>query len=39
VVFVVDAMTDRDAENHWHSVEKTLPRMGETDTTEAVLKK
>jgi nicotinamidase-related amidase len=38
VVFVVDAMTDRDAENHRYSVEKTFPRMGETDTTEAVLK-
>jgi nicotinamidase-related amidase len=38
VVFVVDAMTDRDAENHRRSVEKTFPRMGETDTTEAVLK-
>jgi nicotinamidase-related amidase len=38
VVFVVDAMTDRDAENHRHSVERTFPRMGETDTTEAVLK-
>ena len=38
VVFVVDAMTDRDAEAHRYSVEKTFPRLGETDTTENVLK-
>jgi nicotinamidase-related amidase len=37
VVLVVDAMTDRDADNHRHSVEKIFPRMGETDTTENVL--
>lgn len=37
VVFVTDAMTDRDAENHRHSIEKMFPRMGETATTEAVL--
>ena len=38
VVFVVDAMTDRDTEVHRHSIEKVFPRMGETDTTENVLK-
>jgi len=38
VVFVVDAMTDRDADAHRHSVEKIFPRLGETDTTENVLK-
>jgi nicotinamidase-related amidase len=38
VVLVVDAMTDRDAEVHRHSVEKVFPRLGETDTTENVLK-
>jgi nicotinamidase-related amidase len=38
VVFVTDAMTDRDAENHRHSLEKMFPRMGEVDTTENVLK-
>lgn len=38
VVTVVDAMTDRDAEAHCHSVEKIFPRMSETDTTENVLK-
>ena len=38
VVFVVDAMTDRDAEVHRHSIEKVFPRLGETDTTENVLK-
>jgi nicotinamidase-related amidase len=30
VVLVVDAMTDRDADNHRHSVEKVFPRLGET---------
>jgi nicotinamidase-related amidase len=38
VVFVVDAMTDRDADAHRYSVEKTFPRLGETDTTDNVLK-
>ncbi|HXN18972.1 MAG TPA: isochorismatase family protein [Candidatus Binatus sp.] len=38
VVFVLDAMTDRDADSHRHSVEKIFPRMGETATTEEVLK-
>lgn len=38
VVFVVDAMTDRDAESHHHSVEKIFPRLGETDSTDNVLK-
>jgi nicotinamidase-related amidase len=38
VVAVTDAMTDRDAEAHRHSVEKIFPRMCETDTTENVLK-
>ncbi len=37
VVLVVDAMTDRDAEMHRHSVEKIFPRLGETDTTDNVL--
>jgi nicotinamidase-related amidase len=38
VVFVVDAMTDRDADAHRHAIEKTFPRFGETETTENVLK-
>jgi nicotinamidase-related amidase len=38
VVYVLDAMTDRDAESHRHSVEKIFPRMGETATTDEVLK-
>jgi nicotinamidase-related amidase len=38
VVLVVDAMTDRDTEVHGFYVEKIFPRMGETDTTESVLK-
>jgi nicotinamidase-related amidase len=38
VVFVVDAMMDRHADVHQHSVEKVFPRFGETETTENVLK-
>ncbi|HZC66569.1 MAG TPA: isochorismatase family protein [Candidatus Dormibacteraeota bacterium] len=38
VVLVTDAMTDRDAEAHRHTVEKIFPRMGESGTTEDVLK-
>ncbi len=38
VVLVVDAMTDRDADAHLHSVEKIFPRLGETATTDDVLK-
>ena len=39
VVFAVDAMTDRDAEAHRHSVEKIFPRLGEVDTTDNVLER
>jgi nicotinamidase-related amidase len=38
VVFVVDAMTDRDPDAHRYSVEKMFPRLGETETTDNVLK-
>jgi nicotinamidase-related amidase len=38
VTLVVDAMTDRDAEAHRHSVEKIFPRISETAMTEDVLK-
>jgi nicotinamidase-related amidase len=38
VVLVVDAMTDRDADAHRHSVEKIFPRLGETVKTDDVLK-
>ena len=38
VTLVVDAMTDRDAAAHQHSVEKIFPRLGETATTNDVLK-
>ncbi|MGA8406423.1 MAG: isochorismatase family protein [Candidatus Acidiferrales bacterium] len=38
VVLIVDAMTDRSADAHRHSVELIFPRLGETDTTENVLK-
>lgn len=38
VVLVVDAMTDRDSDAHYYSVEKIFPRLGETDTTENVLR-
>lgn len=37
VVFVVDAMTDRNADTHRHSLENVFPRFGETDTTDKVL--
>jgi nicotinamidase-related amidase len=37
VVLVVDAMTDRDADAHRHSVEKVFPRLGETETTGKIL--
>lgn len=38
VVLVTDAMTDRDADAHRHSVERVFPRLGETETTDNVLK-
>ncbi len=38
VTLVVDAMTDRDAETHRHSVEKIFPRLGEATTTDEVMK-
>jgi nicotinamidase-related amidase len=38
VVLVVDAMTERDADAHRHSVDKIFPPLGETDTTNNVLK-
>ncbi len=38
VVLVVDAMTDRSADAHRYCIDTTFPRLGETDTTENVLK-
>ncbi len=38
VVLVIDAMTDRDTDAHRSSIEKIFPRLGETDTTDNVLK-
>jgi nicotinamidase-related amidase len=38
VTFAVDAMADRVAENHRHSIEATFPRLGETGLTEDVLR-
>jgi nicotinamidase-related amidase len=38
VTFAVDAMTDLSEDMHRHSVEKVFPKLGETDTTENVLK-
>lgn len=38
VTVVTDAVTDMSAEAHDNSVERVFPRLGETDTTEAVLK-
>ena len=37
VTLVVDAMTDRDADMHNHSVGKVFPRLGETATADEVL--
>jgi nicotinamidase-related amidase len=37
VVLVVDAMTDRSAEAHRHSVEVIFPRLAETCTTKQLL--
>lgn len=37
VVLVTDAMTDMDAGNHTHSVQKIFPRLGETTTTQDLL--
>lgn len=37
VVAIVDAMTDGDAEAHWHAVEKQFPKIAEVATTEEVL--
>jgi nicotinamidase-related amidase len=39
VAFAVDAMTDRDADAHCHSIEKIFPRLGETATTDNVLQR
>jgi nicotinamidase-related amidase len=38
VTFAVDAMADRVVENHRHSIETTFPRLGETGSTEDVLR-
>ena len=37
VTLAADAMTDRDAEGHRHSVEGIFPGLGETGTTDDVL--
>ncbi|MFF8790943.1 isochorismatase family protein [Streptomyces sp. NPDC015125] len=37
VTLATDAMTDLDADAHRNSLEKIFPRLGETDTTEALL--
>ncbi len=37
VTLATDAMTDLDAGAHRNSLEKIFPRLGETDTTEAIL--
>jgi nicotinamidase-related amidase len=37
VTLVVDAMTDRDAATHQHTIEKIFPRLGETGTTDNLL--
>ena len=37
VVFVTDAMTDQDLETHRFCLDKIFPKIGESDTTDAVL--
>ena len=37
VVLVTDAMTDRTAETHAHSVDRIFPRLGETGSTAEIL--
>ncbi|MFB7634235.1 isochorismatase family protein [Streptomyces sp. NPDC056149] len=37
VTVAVDAVTDLDADAHHHSVRRIFPRLGETDTTEAII--
>jgi nicotinamidase-related amidase len=37
VVFVTDAITDRDSEAHGYSISKIFPRLGETTSTREIL--
>ncbi|MFH8568638.1 isochorismatase family protein [Streptomyces sp. NPDC017993] len=37
VTIATDAVTDLDADAHRHTLEKIFPRLGETDTTDAIL--
>ncbi len=37
ITFVTDAMTDRNADSHRHSLETIFPRLGETGTTDEVI--
>ncbi len=37
VTLAVDAMTDRDADAHTHSLDKTFPKIGESGTTHEVI--
>jgi nicotinamidase-related amidase len=37
LTFASDAMTDMDAATHEHSLKKVFPRLGEIDTTDALL--
>ncbi len=39
LTFAIDAMADRSADNHAHSVERVFPRIGETGTTAEILAK
>ncbi|MER5305044.1 isochorismatase family protein [Streptomyces lasiicapitis] len=38
VTIAVDAVTDLDERTHRNSVERIFPRLGETDTTDAIIK-
>jgi nicotinamidase-related amidase len=38
VTFVLDAITDLDAQSHQHCVERVFPKLGETTTADDVMK-
>jgi nicotinamidase-related amidase len=38
IAFAIDAMTDLNSEAHTNSITRIFPRLGETDTTDAVVR-
>ena len=37
VVLATDAMADRDADSHRHSIERVFPKLGETATSTEII--